>query len=372
MATHSHSVGLCGPGRWCNRGRRGGDQEEESKSESKTSQVEVRVDKNANRDSGKKDSNEQVTVVLGVRGGQSDVVRDAIEKLEKQLKSSGLPEELQRKAIDSLRGQLENQATSPEGTKRAKWSSEQKSNSNVSNEKMPSEAPAKSDAKKGEQGAEWNKRFNDVQRRIQVQIPAFDRLPQGIPPQIVQSFGFHSPFAPAQRDKLRDAVSETLKDNRVEEEVIDKVIRRIDEVFKENASQFPFSTSVAKQPSYRIGVACRTREPGETESGLIVDSVFENGPASKAGILPGDRIVRVDEKEVQSLQDIIDAVQKAGEAKRAIAIETVRGEMRNELQVTPEAAAVAELDADRIRYMFFGQPPMSGQAWVMPQPYSPP
>lgn len=65
-----------------------------------------------------------------------------------------------------------------------------------------------------------------------------------------------------------------------------------------------------------IGVYCNELNPELAEhfgakqgTGLIVSKLTENGPAEKAGLKVGDVIIRVDGKQVESRNDLIDLVQ---------------------------------------------------------------
>jgi S1-C subfamily serine protease len=53
-------------------------------------------------------------------------------------------------------------------------------------------------------------------------------------------------------------------------------------------------------------------------SGAIVDSVVPNGPAAQGGLRPGDKIKKIDDKEIQSSEDVSSAVtaRKPGEAAK--------------------------------------------------------
>ena len=55
-------------------------------------------------------------------------------------------------------------------------------------------------------------------------------------------------------------------------------------------------------------------------SGAIVDSVVPNGPAAQGGLRPGDKITQIDDKKVQSSEDVSSAVtaRKPGEAAKVV------------------------------------------------------
>ena len=55
-------------------------------------------------------------------------------------------------------------------------------------------------------------------------------------------------------------------------------------------------------------------------SGAIVDSVVANGPAAQGGLQPGDKITKIDNKDIKSSEDVSSAVtaRKPGEAAKVV------------------------------------------------------
>jgi len=67
----------------------------------------------------------------------------------------------------------------------------------------------------------------------------------------------------------------------------------------------------------RIGIVLREKEePPE----VWIERVIPQSPAEKAGLLPGDRILSVDEKEIKTLKDLHDAIAQKGRGKEIIFI----------------------------------------------------
>jgi Do/DeqQ family serine protease len=62
-------------------------------------------------------------------------------------------------------------------------------------------------------------------------------------------------------------------------------------------------------------------------SGVLVSSTLEGSPAEQAGLRPGDVVTRVDDREVASLQDLLDAIAGSG-PDRAVSLEVWRGSQR--------------------------------------------
>ncbi len=278
----------------------------ESTSRSSSSQVEVRRENSADNKSVDTEKNqEQVTIAVGVAGDHSDIVKSAIEKLEKQLKASRLPVELQQKALESLRAQLEQNAGGKKGSAgTATWSYGQ----NASSPTAKAESPAKNDeedSKKGDHPKEGSDRKMTSEQRYEIRLP-FDRLNQ--------NFTWRGP----------------------------------------------------QKPPFRLGIGCRVKDANDTNPGLEVETVFEDSPASAAGLKPGDRLIKIDDQAIETLDHIIAAVQKAGEENRSIRLEATRGEVSTIFEIKPNQTAVADLTVEMLQPGSMSMP-FSGQAWVMPQ-----
>ncbi|NNE98530.1 MAG: PDZ domain-containing protein [Pyrinomonadaceae bacterium] len=86
-----------------------------------------------------------------------------------------------------------------------------------------------------------------------------------------------------------------------------------------------FSVSLGTIPSYADG----------NNNGLVLDGVRNNSPASKAGIKPGDRIVRLAGKEIRNISDYVFIL---GEMKADQEYEVIvmRGKQRLSLKIIPK------------------------------------
>ena len=73
----------------------------------------------------------------------------------------------------------------------------------------------------------------------------------------------------------------------------------------------------------------------DTNDGLLIDGVRENSPAAKAGLKAGDRIVKIDNRDVKNVYDYTYALgeMKAGEE---YLIEVIRGSEKLTLKIKPE------------------------------------
>lgn len=356
-------AGLASIPAWADEEKTKAKTESKSKSQSSTAQVEVRVERS--KEDGKSDSErdqQQVTVVLGGTGDPSDVVKAAIEKLEKQLKGSGIPESLQQKALESLRSQLDQQAAGGKafsGT--ATWSSGQQSSQPQSGGRGSEEnAAKKSKEKNSKQSSEQKVQSNS---RFEVRLP-FGRIHQE----------FASTMGPAQKKKLRNAISEALEQSGIASDVIEKALGNVDKSLDEIGSPSNSGWTGSEKLPYRVGIGCKLKEAGDTTPGLEVETVFEESPAAKAGLKPGDRLISIDKQPIQTHDDIVSAVQKAGDENRSIQLEAIRDEVSATYEMKPQQTAVAELNIEMFppRSMNLqpgGNPGFTfpGQAWVMPQ-----
>ena len=74
----------------------------------------------------------------------------------------------------------------------------------------------------------------------------------------------------------------------------------------------------------------------ESTNGLLIDGVREGSPAEKGGLKPGDRIVKIGNREVKNVYDYTYALgeMKAGQE---YVFEVMRGSEKLSLKVTPEA-----------------------------------
>lgn len=84
-------------------------------------------------------------------------------------------------------------------------------------------------------------------------------------------------------------------------------------------------------PGVRLGVAL---EPGE--GGVRLAQVMDESPAARAGLKPGDVVVRLADAEVATAEDFLAQVRKMKPGQEYSAV-VMRGEERMELRFTPEA-----------------------------------
>jgi|694.fasta_scaffold01870_24 membrane-associated protease RseP (regulator of RpoE activity) len=114
---------------------------------------------------------------------------------------------------------------------------------------------------------------------------------------------------------------------------------------------FPLQAQVqlgqAIQVGNRFALGVSLEPPAEDESapGLVIKEVMENSAASEAGLEPGDRIVVIDGEEVESVEQVVDLVQKAGAEGKSMDLVIQRGEGGEEekqIEVKPRASALPQ------------------------------
>lgn len=103
-----------------------------------------------------------------------------------------------------------------------------------------------------------------------------------------------------------------------------------------------FMPATAQISKYFIGVHCEpvdelTREELRLaeKAGLQVIEVTPDSPAQKAGLEPGDVLLYANDSELGSREQLIDAVQKAGEANDELAFSIVRDGKEEKVVVRP-------------------------------------
>ena len=108
------------------------------------------------------------------------------------------------------------------------------------------------------------------------------------------------------------------------------------------------STGPGEKPKrYRIGVImmsispplldsiwCKVHDiPMAVQSGVLLDEVHPNSPASDAGLQANDIIVKINGKQITSSNEVDDMVQKG----TPFTVEVVRGRKKLKIVITPEA-----------------------------------
>jgi S1-C subfamily serine protease len=115
--------------------------------------------------------------------------------------------------------------------------------------------------------------------------------------------------------------------------LVARIVRDVDGAEK----RLTYSTAKADPPrggGFRIFIGTIPNYSDST-NGLLIDGVREGSPAEKAGIKPGDRIVKIGTRDVKNVYDYTYALgeMKAGQE---YVFEVMRGAEKLTLKVTPE------------------------------------
>jgi serine protease Do len=96
------------------------------------------------------------------------------------------------------------------------------------------------------------------------------------------------------------------------------------------------------EPKYVLGIqlmpvddTLREHLDLQEGDGLVVAGVLAESPAEKAGFQEHDVVIRVDGKDVESVEDIVKSVQTAGENEEELAVTVVRSGDRKTITVVP-------------------------------------
>jgi hypothetical protein len=76
---------------------------------------------------------------------------------------------------------------------------------------------------------------------------------------------------------------------------------------------------------YALGVSLEPPAGDESAPGLVIKEVMDNSAASEAGLEPGDRIVVIDGEDVESVEQVVELVQKAGADDKTMDLVVQRG-----------------------------------------------
>ena len=124
----------------------------------------------------------------------------------------------------------------------------------------------------------------------------------------------------------------------------------------ENSGSFTTRFFVSpKGDGYRIGIQCNAVETedghdvAEGKQGLEVQSVFDDSPAAKAGIVEGDYLMTVNGTKISKIMDLTKEVQEAGKEGKEITIELSRNEKVVSVVVKPTKMKSSDVELENIR-----------------------
>ncbi|MGL4595768.1 MAG: PDZ domain-containing protein [Thermoguttaceae bacterium] len=99
-----------------------------------------------------------------------------------------------------------------------------------------------------------------------------------------------------------------------------------------NTDMYWIGVSVVPIPDLLLGQFCD--DPKNCEGLLVIDSVIADAPAAKAGVEPGDVVLKMGDKKVTNLHELVKAVSEVKNQSSPMTV--VRRGAKKELTVTPE------------------------------------
>ena len=91
--------------------------------------------------------------------------------------------------------------------------------------------------------------------------------------------------------------------------------------------------ATTRPPSATLGVEIQAPREGAAEKGIVVQDLDPEGPAAKAGIKPGDTIVKVGDKEVSDYNSLVDMLRKHKPGDK-LSVKVMRDGKEHALDVT--------------------------------------
>ncbi len=310
----------------------------------------------AKQDAAKKNATQKQyrshTAVVTAGGDDTDKIIAAVEK---QLESSGVDEATRKNVVDKLRAHFKDQASSGKSHEiEVKVQSNGDAQEPLSIDmKLDGEAiVVDKDGKEqrvrlnGLKGSGWQALLKPDQGSQNNQVIRWMTQEPG---NTFQWTFQPDEMSPAQKEKLQAILKKLGVAN-----------ESIEVVMKEMSAGDSLNLRSEQEERFVIGVALKRAnsdemeeeedeeeededegEEEESEEGLSVIEVFEGSPADKAGIEAGDVLLTADGKDLESMGQLIEMIQEAGNANRGIKVDVLRGDKSREVTITPRKEVVA-------------------------------
>lgn len=117
--------------------------------------------------------------------------------------------------------------------------------------------------------------------------------------------------------------------------VVAKIVREVDSAEKRPTYAVAKSPAAGRSTGFRVYLGTIPNYSDSTD-GLLLDGVREDSPAAKAGLKPGDRIVKLAGRDVRNVYDYTHALSEM-KADTEYEVEVLRGTERLTLKLTPAA-----------------------------------
>ncbi len=283
-------------------------------------------------ESGQEGSKKSNVAVVTVDGSDS---KDVLEQVKKQLESSKVGEEQKAKILDSLKAALASKKEG-DGTKKSIHLQVQ-SNKDGDHKDVQS----------------------DIQLEVKSDVILLDRdgKQQKVQLRQMKPTGGKAwlgsldsmvgdKIQGAIDEQVKNKVKEKLKDSGVDEKTIDKVMATLDSSLVRSAVAGGMSTArtvkglpLSGGDRFVLGIALEGSDGDDKEAGLVVQSIFDDSPAAKAGLKVDDIVRKVDGKRIDKVDQLIAVVQEAGKEGRKIKILVDRDGKEKEFDVMPKKEA---------------------------------
>ncbi len=158
-----------------------------------------------------------------------------------------------------------------------------------------------------------------------------------------------SGFNEEQLKKVKKAFDDAQKEHRPEHLLLKKTVNDADDLIAltvRSANDHRFMIGVATGPVE----AEQRKELGlKKEVGVMVISVLEATPAEKAGVKAKDVIIAINGDDVSAVEELVEAVQKAGKEKKAVKLQINRDGKKTEISVKPSERKPVALPAEALK-----------------------
>ncbi len=148
------------------------------------------------------------------------------------------------------------------------------------------------------------------------------------------------PFGMGGLDIGEDPLWQELNARLVEADVDKATLAKVEKAFRDTVSSGfafgPLGHCAHGEPGFMIGVHCEEIADG---GGLRIVSVLEESPAVVAGLKEGDVLAGIDGEMPVRVEDLVRAIQRAGEEERRLECTVVRGGQEQKIVLEPQRRA---------------------------------
>ena len=237
---------------------------------------------------------------------------DILEKVRKSLKESGLSENAAKKVLQTVESQLD-------AANVLERSSEKQSKKEASDN-----AEGKSKRKDGEKKADKQPAEVKVFGEALYIDNDGKELRLELKPQIAEG-------AEGMQRDVEKKMKQMMQQLQKQVEAQGGIAVPLEELLE--------NSGAAKAPEFAIGVALTPSSDNKdeaSEKGIVVESVFDDTPASDVGLEPGDKLIAIDQNAIVDVSQVREIVQEAGKADREITLSWERDGKKMDAKIKPQ------------------------------------